>query len=85
MALTDRDKLILQLEASWWQNHPSKSVAIEEELGISTSYYYELLARILDDPEAFVEQPLVVHRLKKQRLGRHALKIKDRTLNHPHR
>lgn len=49
-------------------NHPAgKQQAIEAELGISAARFYQLLARVIDEPEAERLDPLLVHRLRRLR------------------
>ncbi len=67
MALTERDKAILEFEGSWWSRPGSKAEAIQERFELSTTRYYELLNEILADPEALEHQPLVVRRLRRER------------------
>ncbi|MEV8023641.1 DUF3263 domain-containing protein [Microbacterium sp. NPDC080220] len=46
--------------------HPGhKQQAIESELGISAARYYQLLGRVIDEPEAEQLDPMLVHRLRR--------------------
>ena len=67
MALSDRDRAILQFERSWWQLDGSKEAAIREQLGLSPTRYYQLLAGLLDSDEALAFDPLLVRRLRRLR------------------
>ena len=70
MALTDRERRVLDVERDWWVSSPSKAVAIQERLGLSPGAYYGVLRRLADSPEAFAYDPLVVHRLRRRRARR---------------
>ncbi len=67
MALTERDKAILDLERSWWAHPGPKAPEVRERLELSMTRYYELLAEILADPESLHYDPLLVRRLKRDR------------------
>ncbi len=67
MELTERDRRILELEREWWTDVSVKRSEITDELGISTSRYYELLNELIESPAAERHDPLVVHRLRRMR------------------
>lgn len=67
MALTERDRAILDFERSWWSEVGPKELAIRERFELSTTRYYEILAEILDSPDAIEHDPLVVRRLRRLR------------------
>lgn len=67
MALTQRDRAILDLERSWTFQSGSKADAIRDLFELSTTRYYELLNEILIDPEAAEFDPLLVRRLRRDR------------------
>jgi hypothetical protein len=79
VALTDRDRAILDFERGWWLLPSSKRAAIRERLDISPTRYYELLNVVLDDPAAAAYDPLVVHRLRRARLRRRQARVEGRT------
>ena len=57
MPLTDR-----------WRTEPgSKEAGIRERFELSTTRYYEILAELVDAPDAYEHAPLVVKRLQHQR------------------
>jgi len=68
MALTDRERNVLDIERDWWLSSPSKRRAIADRLGVSPGAYYGMLRRLADSPEAFAYDPLVVHRLRRRRV-----------------
>ena len=67
MALTERDREILDFERSWWTESEPKDAQIRERYELSTTRYYQLLAELLDEEEAMAFDPLVVRRLRRQR------------------
>lgn len=67
MALTDRERSILDFERTWWTEPGSKESAINERFELSTTRYYQLLNELLDSDEAAEFDPLVVRRLRRLR------------------
>jgi hypothetical protein len=59
MALTDRDRAILDFERTWWTEPGPKDTAIRERFELSGTRYYQLLTDPLDDPEALAYDPLL--------------------------
>jgi len=67
MALTPRDRAILDFERSWWLGEGPKQGAIRSRLGLSATRYYELRASLVESPDAEAYDPLVVRRLRRRR------------------
>ncbi|MDP6975560.1 MAG: DUF3263 domain-containing protein [Acidimicrobiales bacterium] len=67
MPLTERDRAILDFERSWWTLDVPKEGLINERFELSVTRYYQLLAELLESPDAFEYDPLVVRRLRRQR------------------
>jgi hypothetical protein len=67
MALSERDRAILEFERSWWINAGPKEVAIRARLGLSATRYRQLLAALVDSDDAVAYDPLVIRRLRKAR------------------
>ena len=65
--LGEREQAVLDFESSWWLYPGPKDRAIREYLGMSATRYYQVLRRLLDDPEAQRHAPLTVRRLRKVR------------------
>lgn len=78
MALTDRDRAILEFERSWWTEPGPKELAIRERFDLSTTRYYELLNALLEMPEALDHDPLVVRRLRRLRDRRRRARLEAR-------
>lgn len=66
-ALTARERALLDFEADWPAHQGRKETAIRETFGVSAARYYQLLARLLDEPAAATYHPLVVARLRRRR------------------
>ena len=79
VALTDRDRAILDFERSWWTQPGSKRDAIRRSLSLSATRYYELLAGLVDDDEAVRYEPLVVRRLRRLRDMRRRARFEGRS------
>ncbi|HET6949571.1 MAG TPA: DUF3263 domain-containing protein [Acidimicrobiales bacterium] len=80
MALSDRDRAILDFERGWWLVPSAKGPAVRERLGLSPTAYYRALQRLLDDPDAVAHDPLVVHRLRRARRLRRQARVLGRTI-----
>jgi hypothetical protein len=79
VALTDRDRAILDFERGWWLLPSSKGDAIRDRLDLSPTRYYQLLSRLIDDPAAQAHDPLVVLRLRRARAQRRRARVEGRT------
>lgn len=63
VALTDIEREILDFERTWWTEPGPKESAINEKFDLSTTRYYQILNKLIDQPEAAEYDPLVVRRL----------------------
>jgi hypothetical protein len=68
--LSERDLAILDLERTWWRQAGSKEREIRERFAISPTRYYQLLNRLIDNPEAMRQEPMLVRRLRRLRASR---------------
>jgi hypothetical protein len=68
--LTDRDRRILEFERQWWKFAGAKEQAVRELFDMSTTRYYQILNRLIDDPEALAFDPMLVKRLRRMRASR---------------
>jgi len=67
MALTERDRAIIEFERTWWSEDSSKETIIRERFELSTTRYYEILGDLIDSDEAYEFDPLVIRRLRRLR------------------
>jgi hypothetical protein len=81
MALTDRDRAILDFERTWWTEPGPKDTAIRERFELSGTRYYQLLTDLLDDPEALAYDPLLVRRLRRARDRRRRARVEGRPMS----
>jgi hypothetical protein len=70
MALNERDRAVLEIEAGWWLEGSCKGDVVRARLGCSLSTYRRALERLRIDPEARSAYPLVVHRLDERARAR---------------
>ena len=68
--LAPRDRQLLDFERAWDTHAGRKLQAISATFGISPARYYQLLARLIDDPRAESYDPLTVRRLRRRRAER---------------
>ena len=84
MALSDRDRAILDLERTWWQQGGTKEAAIRGRLGLSPTRYYELLGTLVDSDDALAYDPMLVRRARRAR-DRRRRRIETDSLTAPPR
>ncbi len=63
--LRERELAVLDFEGSWWLYPGPKDRAIRDYLGMSATRYYQVLRRLIDDPDAERHAPLTVRRLRR--------------------
>lgn len=69
--MNDLDRAVLDFEASgWWKYEGAKAEAIITRFGLSLSRYYQILNRLLSDPEAEARHPMTIRRLRRLRQHR---------------
>lgn len=68
MTLTDRETQILEFEDAHTGGHLGrKELAIFDDLHLRPARYYQLLNRLLDNPDALAAYPALVTRLRRIR------------------
>jgi len=78
MALTDRDREILDFERTWWTVPGPKEAAIRDRFGLSGTRYYQLLHSLIDEADAVAYDPMVVKRLRRMRDRRRRARFEGR-------
>ena len=78
VALTQRDRDILDFERSWWTATAPKDVQIRERFELSATRYHQLLGELLGTADAMDYDPLVVRRLQRQRDRRRRARLEPR-------
>jgi hypothetical protein len=68
--LSETQRAMLDLESHWWPDPLLKEQAIRDRFGWSPAAYYRRLNELIDDPTAWMTDPLVVKRLQRRRAAR---------------
>lgn len=68
--LSARDADILAFERQWWKFAGAKEQAIRDGFQMSATRYYQVLNALIDKPEALIQDPLLVKRLRRLRSTR---------------
>lgn len=68
--LTDRERAILDFERQWWRHPGAKEQTMRDLFGMPATRYYQVLNALIDRPEAFVHDPMLVKRLRRVRSRR---------------
>ena len=67
MVLRERERLLLDVERTWWLDGRSKTEVVKARVRLSLSRYNQLLADLVANQEAESYDPLVVRRLRRAR------------------
>ena len=76
--LSERDAEILSFERQWWKFPGAKEQGVRDKFQMSATRYYQVLNAIIDKPEALVEDPLLVKRLRRLRSKRQRMRSAKR-------
>jgi hypothetical protein len=68
--LSEQDRALLDFEKSWWSFPGAKETEIRERFALSPTRYYQQLNALIDTEEALRHDPLLVKRLRRQRVTR---------------
>ena len=79
----ERERAVLDFERAWWLYPGPKDRAVGEYLGMSATRYYQVLRRLLDDPEAERYDPLTIRRLRRVREQARRRQAERRLDGHP--
>jgi Protein of unknown function (DUF3263) len=83
MALSERDRAILDFERVWWTEPGPKELAIRSRFDLSPTRYYQVLAELLESSDAVKYDPLVVRRLRRLRDRRRRARYEGRSAGEP--
>lgn len=67
MTLRERDRVVLDIERTWWLDGRTKTEVVRERLCVSLSRYNQLLGDLVINVEAEDYDPLVVRRVRRAR------------------
>lgn len=73
--LSDRQRAILDFEATWWMHDDDREAMIRARFQVAAEEYYRELNLLLDHPAALSSDPLVVRRLRRHRDRRRRARI----------
>lgn len=83
MALSEQERAVIDYERSWWKEPGPKETEIRSRLRMSPSRYYRLLTALIDSPEAYAYDPLVILRLRQTRHRRRRARFEGRSVDGP--
>ncbi|WP_110588268.1 DUF3263 domain-containing protein [Microbacterium suaedae] len=72
VVLDDLSRAILSFESEWPKHTGEKEEAMRARLVLEPARYYQLLARLVDEPAAQAHAPLLIGRLRRLREARSA-------------
>jgi hypothetical protein len=67
MALTERERAVIDFERTWWTLDGSRDALIRDRLDCTPEAFALELVALVDSPDALAHDPLVVHRLRRDR------------------
>ena len=65
MALTERERALVDFERTWWLEGRTKTEVVRTRLAVSLARYNQMLAELVAMPEAEDYDPLVVRRVRR--------------------
>jgi hypothetical protein len=68
--LDEKERQILAFERQWWKHAGAKEQAIRDLFGVSSTRYYQMLNRLLENPAALEYDAVLVKRLRRLRATR---------------
>jgi hypothetical protein len=78
MALSERERAVLDLERTWWLDGGTKAAAVRARLGLSLSRYNQLLREVASNKDAMAYDPLLIARLRRAERERRRQAAGDR-------
>ena len=67
MSLTERERAVLDFERTWWTLDGTREELIRARFDCTPEAFALELGALVDSPDALAHDPLVVHRLRRQR------------------
>jgi hypothetical protein len=67
MALTEREMAVLDFERTWWTVDGTREELIRARFDCTPEAFAHELTALIDSPVALAHDPLVIHRLRRQR------------------
>jgi hypothetical protein len=69
-SLNERARAMLDFEREWVAHQGRKDTEIRSRFGVSAARYYQLLARVIEEPAAAQYDPFTTKRLRKRKQER---------------
>jgi hypothetical protein len=76
--LERREQEMLAFERQWWKYTGAKEQAIRELFDMSATRYYQILNALIEKRAAMEADPMLVNRLRRQRVGRQRVRAANR-------
>jgi len=76
--LERREQEMLAFERQWWKYAGAKEQAIRELFDMSATRYYQVLNALIEKRAAMEADPMLVNRLRRQRVGRQRVRAANR-------
>lgn len=76
--LSELETRVLEFERQWHTFGGAKEHAIREQFDMSTTGYFQILNSLLDNPAAYMEDPILIKRLRRIRDGRQRHRAQSR-------
>ncbi len=74
-SLPERDRALLDFERDWAAHRGDKEQAVRDRFSFSAARYYQLIARLIDNPAALAYDPMTVRRLRRRRDERRSRRV----------
>lgn len=68
--MTDAERQMREFAGHRWQYAGNQETAVRAEFGVSLTRYWQVVNRVLDDPDALRFDPQLVRRLRRIRSAR---------------
>lgn len=70
--LAESDRAVLDLAARTYRHEGAREQAVHDELGMTATRFYQRVNVLLDNPDAYVAEPVLIKRLRRVRQARQA-------------
>lgn len=68
--LSELQRGVLDFERQWYTYGGAKDTAIRQRFDLSAAEYFQLLGGLLDNPDAYAHDPILIKRLRRIRDSR---------------
>lgn len=64
--MTEHERQIMEFEDRWWRIAGSKEAAIDNELGMKATRYYQELRQLIQREDVLAAYPVLTNRLRRR-------------------